>query len=603
MNRTLNSHIRNHLLVTLIALSLLVITPTTFAQEPETDPQITTSDAYGVSLYLPIITKSINTDLTIGHVEITQAVQTDTNSVTLVANRQTLVRVYTQTNASYTVDGVYVSISAYQGSSELPDSPLLVGPGTSPITWSRADINTSFNAFLPSTWLSGNATLSVTVDPSDTIEEKDNTNNTVSKTLNFTSVPPLNITVVPIHYWDGYEKKWYGPASASFIQTAFSRMYPVDTVNVYVHTPIDFPGYLDHINSEKAIAYWNALLDNITTLKATEGAPESQVYYGLIPLIDGNGYTWWGSSGGGYAGLGWVGYRESIGISDAYLKQYNFYINGKDVANHEVGHNFGRHHSPCGDAGNIDPDYPYPGGIVGQYGFDMSAWKVIPTSYTDIMGYCDSNWVSDYTYLGLLQNQLDFGSLVTAPQTTESLYIRASIGDDDTVVLQPVYAFQRSPDQTPTESEFSLEFVDAGGEVVAAHPVAVRLAEGEDFLARSIHVTVPRPTLPFTSVRLTKNSATVSERSLGQTNRFRTTQTAIHLDNGELILDWGMPQIPAMVRYTVDQGESWTTLGFDILEGKLRMDPQSLPLGSLLFEIILADTTESTLSTTWEHIP
>jgi hypothetical protein len=64
-----------------------------------------------------------------------------------------------------------------------------------------------------------------------------------------------------------------------------------------------------------------------------------------------------------------------------------------------------------------------------------------------------------------------------------------------------------------------------------------------------------------------------------------------------------MPQIPALVRYTTDQGESWSTLGFDILEGKLQIDPQSLPPGLLHFEIILADTAESTLNITWEHTP
>ena len=592
MKRTLNNWIRKYLQVILIIISLLVITPSTFAQEPDKDTQEPNSYSSDIRQYLPTVMNII--DLTVGHVEITQAVQTDTNSVTLVANRQTVVRVYAQTNTSHSEDNMYVSISAYQGGSELPDSPLVLGPGTIPVTWSRAEINTSFNTFLPSTWLSGNVTLFVTVDPYDTIKENDNSNNTVTKSLNFTNVPNLDITVVPIRYTHTPTGKTYPAPSTSFIQAAFERFYPVDTVNVTVRSQYSYAADLDKYSA------WANLLDIITTLKSNDGVSDSRVYYGLIPLVDGNGSTWWD---GGYAGLGWVGYRESIGLADAYLMQFQYYVNGKDTATHEVGHNFNRKHAPCGDLSSADPNFPYVGGIVGQYGFDMSAWQVIPTSYKDIMGYCEPNWISDYTYLGLLENQLVYGLKELTPQTTDSLYVRASIADDDTVVLQPVYALPSSPDESPDESEFSLEFLDANGEVVAAHPVAVHLAEGNDFQVQSIHATVPKPSLPFSSLRLTKNGTTVSERSLAQSSRFRTTQPTVYLDNGELILDWGMPQIPAMVRYTIDDGESWTTLGFDILEGELRMDPQSLPLGSLLFEIILADTTESPLSTTWEHIP
>jgi hypothetical protein len=581
---------------TLILSSLLVITPTTFAQEPNPDPQITSPDV-GVSLYLPFVAKCVNTDLTIGHVEITQAVQTDSNSVTLVANRQTVVRVYTQSNSSYTVDGVYVSISAYRSGSELPSSPLSVGPGISPVTWSRADINTSFNTLLPSAWLSGNVTLYMTVNPSETVDENDYTNNTVTKSMSFTSVPALNITVVPIYYRHSSTGKIYSPASSSFIQAAFERFYPVGTVNVTVHSQYAFSGNLNNYEA------WSNLLDIVTTIKENEGAPESQVYYGLIPLLDSNGNTWWGSSGGGYAGLGWVGYRVAIGITDAYLKQYEYYVNGKDIANHEVGHNFGRYHAPCGDPSNPDSNFPYTNGVVGQYGFDMSAWQVIPKTYQDIMGYCDPNWISDYTYLGLLENQLDYGAREIALSTTDNLYVRASIGDDGTAILQPVYALPGYPDETPADSEYTLEFIDANGDVIAFQPVAVHLAEGKDFQTRSIHATLPKPELPFSNIRLVRNGVTVGERSLAQSGQLRTTQPAIYLENGELILNWGTPQIPAMVRYTIDKGETWTTLGFDILEGELRMDPQSLPLGSLLFEIITADTTESTSSISWEHIP
>ena len=340
MHKALYCCIRKFLLILWIVLLSLSIAPLTFAQEPSPTPQPASINNVGFSLYIPIILlESTDTDLTIGFVEITQAVQTFDNSVTLVENRQTLARIYTQTNTQDPVNGVLVSISAYKDGSLLPGSPLIIGPGTVPLTWSRADINKSFNSYLPSNWLSGTVTLEITLDPNNAIEEKDETNNITSKVMNFITVPPLNITVVPIRYHHMENGKTYLETSSSFIQSAFLRMYPVSTVNVSVRSYFYFSGNLDYSSD------WSDLLNEITNLKLFDNAPDSQIYYGLIPLLDNNGFSWWN---GGYAGLGWVGYRESIGLTEAYLKQYNYYVLGKDIANHEVGHNLNQRHAPCG---------------------------------------------------------------------------------------------------------------------------------------------------------------------------------------------------------------------------------------------------------------
>jgi len=219
------------------------------------------------------------------------------------------------------------------------------------------------------------------------------------------------------------------------------------------------------------------------------------------------------------------------------------------------------------------------------------------------MGYCSPIWVSDYTYLGLLQNQLDFGEPAKILYSTESLYVRADMNDDGTAILQPVYTISAPPDETPAESEFSLEFVNDAGETVATYPVAARLAKGVDFQAQSIHVITPKPALQYSSIRLIKNGVTIGERTLPQSSPNKTAQPAVYVENGEFVLNWGTPQTHALVRYTSDQGQSWTTLGVDILEGELRMDPQLLPIGRLLFEIRLGDTTDSIMNITWEHLP
>jgi hypothetical protein len=77
-----------------------------------------------------------------------------------------------------------------------------------------------------------------------------------------------------------------------------------------------------------------------------------------------------------------------------------------DTAAHELGHAHGRQHAPCSSFGplpdGIDPQYPYPGAQIGVWGWDMFGGQLVDPTRTDIMSYCDNQWISDYNYSGLL---------------------------------------------------------------------------------------------------------------------------------------------------------------------------------------------------------
>ena len=73
-------------------------------------------------------------------------------------------------------------------------------------------------------------------------------------------------------------------------------------------------------------------------------------------------------------------------------------LHGDDFSAHEIGHNLGMSHAPCGNPADPDPNFPYADGTVGQYGFDVNGQTVADKTQPDIMSYCDPEWVSDYTY-------------------------------------------------------------------------------------------------------------------------------------------------------------------------------------------------------------
>ena len=48
---------------------------------------------------------------------------------------------------------------------------------------------------------------------------------------------------------------------------------------------------------------------------------------------------------------------------------------------HELGHNLGLRHAPCGGAGNPDPSFPHPDGSAGAWGYDFARGELVrPTT-------------------------------------------------------------------------------------------------------------------------------------------------------------------------------------------------------------------------------
>lgn len=78
----------------------------------------------------------------------------------------------------------------------------------------------------------------------------------------------------------------------------------------------------------------------------------------------------------------------------------------RELVIHELGHNLGRFHAPCGNPAGPDPSFPVPGGLIGdgandtwtfQQGQSLRALPVSPST-GDVMGYCSPTWYGTYNY-------------------------------------------------------------------------------------------------------------------------------------------------------------------------------------------------------------
>ena len=259
-----------------------------------------------------------------------------------------------------------------------------------------------------------------------------------------------------------------------------AAMYPVSGVEFTVGAQLSAPYPVD----------WSGTLDQVRA-RGQAGAPGADVYYyGLHKPTD----TFRQFCGGGCtAGIGYVGgatnsgTRVSIGIG---------FPDGGGSPNtmaHEVGHNHGRNHAPCVPQGSsisgVDNSFPYSGGAIGVWGYDQRTKALLnPSGVSDIMGYCNNKWISDYTYDALVTR-------VAAVNGANDFYVDPSLLAEWRVLLVdslgPRWGVPIDELVPPSGTAEIAEVYDDTGAVIE-HVVVYR-NEIPDIGAASLQVPKPKP--------------------------------------------------------------------------------------------------------------
>ena len=322
-------------------------------------------------------------NLTIDNVYVTQAVQTYVGDVPLVAGRDGLVRVFVKANTANTAQP-QVRVRVYNGSTLLSTLTLSAPTSSVPMSPDDATLTSAWYATISGSLIQPNLRILADVDPSNAITEASESDNTwpgsgTAATMFVKTVSPFSVRLVPIKQSNDNTGNVTASNAATFLNDV-RRMYPVNVIDADVRAIYTTSAGILQANDNNGA--WSTLLSKILALRAADGG--SRYYYGIVKTA----YS------SGVAGLGYLGAPAAIG--------WDFLPSGSDVLAHELGHNFGRAHSPCGGAGSPDPSYPYANGRIGVSGYDLTTSQFKQSSTADLMGYCAPDWVSDYTYKGIM---------------------------------------------------------------------------------------------------------------------------------------------------------------------------------------------------------
>jgi len=310
--------------------------------------------------------------------------QPASSDIPIVQGRDATLRVFYATDGSYN-GGEVTARFIVEGQDPIERTETLSGTST------HAQLSSTINLAIPGDRIT--AGMQYRVELLQSADSVSGTNHNASYPATADGGAPLDVAVggkllkvmlVPVQHNGTLPDT--SPEQVARYDRWFNEQYPVPMVEITVRSsPTNYNGSLGSYNG------WSNLLDHITDLRDSDGVPDDQYYYGIHD-----------ADGGGLLGLGWIGDANDVWSRAAIGVGWSGET-APETAVHEVGHNHGRDHAPCGVSG--DPYYPHAGASIGVWGYRPSDKKLLdPYDYVDFMSYCAPTWISDYNFKAIFQH-------------------------------------------------------------------------------------------------------------------------------------------------------------------------------------------------------
>jgi hypothetical protein len=574
-------------------------------------------------------------------IEVTQAIQDLNNSVTLVGGKKTVVRAYLSYYGSSGIT-VRATLQAQRpGSgavSVMSQAPVFLDPAKAADTVAkRQDAALSLNFVLPDSQVGpGPLTLTLgSVTNTATLTMLSVAFNSAT-TVHFENSHPLRVRVLAVRY----SQQISPPAPAStFLATAndlqhlqswLRRAYPVADV-IWSTATIDANAAAPFTSGDI-----NAQLAAIRAQDMAAGGDKRTHYYGIVS--DG-GFFMRGSA----AGIPATADPSTVASGPTGPATWGWDFDGSYgdwYGGHELGHTFGRKHPGfCGES-HDDPAYPYTAGQLASsdssfVGFDLGDTSLgIPltalpgTTWHDVMTYCNTQWLSDYTYSGIRSRLADEDALpagpvpaaVPVPQMAAGgrpderfpdaagahqavlgrnlISVVASInltsGQGKFEYVQPVPSGEASG--LDPHSPIVVRALRADGHLLRDYPVAVKLnselGPGDEHIGLVDTVVPIDPDARVLELIVHGRTADTFQAT-GAQPPSRKSAKLVAMEEGAVVLAWepGAPPEPThtyTVQVSTDGGLTWQTLAVGLTEPNVRIDRSQFAPGQTVQVRVIA---------------
>ena len=442
-------------------------------------------------------------NLTISHIEITQATQDENNSVPLIAGKPTFVRVYVDCGVGcISVPGVtgVLEVSTLSNASLVPSPRFITVYHVANWVDQRGDMDKTLNFMVDTRLVTGTVTFTARVGSASLNEVRP-----------FLSAQKLRTAYVSIHYDPSAECQWNGPNEPDSVRISLShlwarRVYPTAWLG-----QTSLPSGLGQMNwyeplrngpsctGETNDTAVEQLLSSLTLRLALASGPSTsenppRYVFGWLPA---------GAFGRARSDPTWAGGAGVAALGDDYPSENA--DENQLVFAHEIGHLLVRHHTNTlanlGDpncrliaeaetdlgraAVDEDSDWvkedgrpgppPFPDAKIQDYGLDVSRRVLeVPENVYDYMSYCGwpangNVWTSPWTYQHIYSETLksQTADLATQKLSTLQPYFIASglVFTDSTATLDPIWVITTTviPMNPSIGTVYCLEAQDALG--------------------------------------------------------------------------------------------------------------------------------------------
>ena len=371
---------------------------------------------------------------------LTQAVQSLEYLVPLVSEEDALLRVFVTSESDMDAHMPPVRATFYNGGAEVHTVDIPSQETPIPTRVDEGDLSSSANARIPGWVLTPGLEMVIEIDPEGVLDPAFGIKGRLPAegrtAVNVREVPPFDLTMVPFLWTENPDRSILeqveGLTADSDLLRLTRDILPVGELNLTVREPV-----------------WTS----VEPVWAKGGIILRETY--AIRTMDGTGGHWMGIllDRGGKAFI-----RGTTSVSA---------LVNSTIA-HELGHNISLGHAPCGGGlTSVDPDFPYPDGNIGAWGYDLLNEKLVHPQSREFMGCGSPLWISDFFFTKAMSYRFfkESEKLLGAAfePSGRNLLLWGGVNSDGDLVLEPSFVVDAPTSLPDLNGPYLLTGKDDGG--------------------------------------------------------------------------------------------------------------------------------------------